>query len=155
MESDAHISGPEATLGEDEYRKVFNGSIVEDINLVKQTKPIGKMTDEELTSFIYEMERFVKLSRIVSQAARVNLEDRKLRYTEEQRAALKAFDKTYKPRPVVSDDPSKPRREKAAPLPKDPFEKKLAGLINIMGMTPAEAEAYLAAKGITRANPGA
>ena len=154
MESDVHISGPETTLGEEEYRKVFNGTVNEGVNLSQQTKPIKDMTDEELTAFIYEMERFVKLARIVTQAARINIEDRKLRYTDEQRAALKAFDKTYKPRPVSSDRPERVKKE-ASTLPKDPYDKKVAGLVNIMGMTQAEAEQYLAGKGITRDKPGA
>ena len=149
MESDAHISGSEATLGEEAYRKVFNGTVLEGVDLVKKTKALKDMTDEELTSFIYEMEDFVRRSRIVAQAARINLEDRKLRYTEEQLKALRELDKQYKPKPVASD--REPRERKAAP-PRDPFEKKLAALIDIMGMTAEQAVEYLAAKGITREN---
>ncbi len=150
MESDTHISGSEATLGEEAYRKVFNGSILEGVDLVQKTKAIKEMTDEELTAFIYEMEDFVRRSRIVAQAARINLEDRKLRYTEEQLKALRELDKVYKPKPISTSDEGK-RERKAAP-PKDPFEKKLAALIDIMGMTADQAVEYLAAKGITREN---
>ncbi len=149
MESDAHITGPEATLGEDEYRKVFNGTIANGIDLPLKVKAIKDMTDEEVTSFVYDMEKFIKTARIVAQAARVNLEDRKLRYTEEQKAKLAEFDRAYRPKPVSS--PDKPKREKKESGPKlSDYDKKLITLIDVMGMSKDEAEAYLAAKGVVR-----
>ena len=146
MESDVRMTGPEATLGEEAYRKVFNGSVQEKVDLVVQTRAIKEMDDEELTKFIYEMEEFVKKSRIVSQAARINLEDRKLRYTEEQKARLKELDKTYKPKPRTPENEEKQPRKAKAPeekLPADPIEKKIITLMKVMQFSREEAIEYL------------
>lgn len=151
------LSGSSPTFDDETYRKLFNGFVVDPTSLqVTSDKPVVQMTDEELMIWIHKLDDFIRVTKLAQQASRVNLEDRKLKYTTEQREALERLDRKYKPATL---DESKLRKIKQAKVkepelkPKNEWEKRVFAAMKILEMTREAAEVWVTAQGIKEPVP--
>jgi hypothetical protein len=130
------------------YRMLFNGFLKSPTELnISSEKSIGEMDNEELTSWIYKLEDFVREAKVAKQAARVTIEDRKLQMTEEQRKKQREIDNKYKPAAPVRATSSKTKAKKGTKAKLTEEEKRIKACMDLMGKSEADAIAWLKEKG--------
>lgn len=128
------------------YRILFNGFLKDPTELnISCEKSVAQMNDEELTSWIYKLEEFVKVAKVAKQAARVTIEDRKLQMTEKQKATQLELDRKYKPATPKKAAPTKAKGASKAKLTEE--QKKIKAAMDLLSLDEAGAILWLKAKG--------
>ncbi len=105
------ISGVENDISEEDYKKVYCRAVNDGDKIDFYLKPIKDQTPEELVDTIGNLTKFMIQVKVIKQAAKITLEDRKITLSSEQRELLRLRDQQYKPKKV--EDPNKPKKVSA------------------------------------------
>lgn len=148
---DVKLSGVEADMTEEEYRRLFNlartsTNLVEEIateleGISKTGKNFSTMTMEEKTDHIEFLNRCMRKVKIFKSSAQLAKQEELMELSESERARVKEYDKKYKPKPRVADSTEKSSSgERKAP--QSAQDKFLDMLAKQLGSREA-AQAYL------------
>jgi len=134
------LSGPEADLSEEEYKKLFTRVVTEGSEIGFHYPAVKDMTPEQLVDHMEHLRQCSIHIRVSSQAAKITLEQKKIHLSKEEREALRQRDLAYKPKkPTVEG--ATPRKARARGTAKT--EDAIEMMMNLYGWTREKAEAKM------------
>ena len=139
-DAEVKISGPEPDLTTEEYMKVFNRAVNEGDKLEYYLPAIKDLTPEELVDHINMVNKFSLRVKVVKQAAKAMLEERKITLSKDHRDRLRLQDMAYKPKPVPKEGVTKTPRKRGTAKQQDAIEM----MMNLLGISREKAEVKLA-----------
>ncbi len=126
------LSGDSSELSEEEYKKVYCRAVNDGDKLDFYLKAIKDQTPEELVDTIGQLSQFMLRVKVVKQAAKITLEDRKITLSTEQRELLRLRDQQYKPKKVEEKkETSRAPRRKSGTAKSEDAAQMMANLLGI------------------------
>ena len=144
LSEDVKISGTEAEMTEDDYRRLFNlartsASILDEVPELQalKGKAFCEMTMEEKGDHIDLLTKAIRKLKVFKNSAALARQDEMMNLGFAERERIKEHDRKYKPKPVKD-----PETGKVKASPRTAEEKLIEGLTKMLGSEEA-ARAYL------------
>ena len=146
--ADARKVGIKEPFDTEKYRILFNGFLKDPTILnISSEKSVNEMDNEELTSWIYKLDDFVRDAKVAKQAARVTIEDRKLQMTEQQKKKQLELDRKYKPPTPARASAKPPKAKKGTKEHLTEEQKRIRAAMDLLGFEESKAIEWLKEKG--------